>query len=658
MSGLALTAFLTSERTEWRLSPGRPLVVRRGSADDLTLSDPALTRNEAGVARFVGDGERVLLEPLVDDCTILVGGERIREPRVVVPGDRIRIGYTVLVLQGITADSSDEVAVRTARLRTDAAKRRHLMVEETGRLAHWAESFEAVRQAADDGELAQILLPQLAALGESDHVVVCRSASESVMSGFAVLASRGYTERECEVVQMWCGRQKLDDGPSAPLVREITGRLTTQRAALGVVEADGLRWLFLLEPPALASAQEIAQRGLGLLSNLLLLRQTLRGGASQRRLIDELTDTVRAYSRPLKEEIVQRVRQRFVFRSSRMQHVCQQLARAAGASCPVLILGERGTGKQVAGEAIHAASERRHKAMVSVSLAESNEGLIESDLFGTVKGAFSGAVNKKGLLEAAHDSTLFLDEIGEISPAVQTKLLRVLERGEFRRVGDAEVTRVNVRIILATNRDLVEEVRQGRFRADLFDRINVIPIRLPPLRERLEDIPLLAAEFLRRSNERNHRQVQLSEGAIQHLQRYAWPENVRGLENYLERVVVLADRDGAVLEPDDLPPLGQDEVAAPMIRQELSGLVDELQRSGRTNQARLLRMMQTVSSRLPKTEFAERLQISRPVLRAELRKLVAFGLSAGLDREFFESRIALRAEDWAEIDKAQASEQI
>ncbi len=605
MSDVGLRAFLTTERIELRVSEHQPLVVRRGAAHELWLADPAISRDSEGVVGFVLRGDQVILEPRDPQCVVLVNGDRIREAQPIHIGDRIRIGYTILVVQEIAFPEGEESSeIRTISLRTAAAQDRRTLSAEADRLAQWAESFEAVRSAADDHALAEILVPHLARLGEADHVVLCQSVSDAGQAAYRELASRGFHSGEIEEVLRWCSRQAPVEGPSAPLIREVTGRAASQRAAVGCVVADGLRWVFYLEPPALTSAQAVAHRGLSLLSNLLLLYQTLHGGASQKQLISELTKTVRTYSQPLDEAIYQRVKERFVFRSSKMQMVCRQLARAAAAGSPVVILGERGTGKQVAADAIHGASARRQKPMVSVSLAESNEELIEGDLFGTVKGAFNGAVNKKGLLEAAHDTTMFLDEIGEVSLATQAKLLRVLERGEFRRVGDANLTRVNVRLIFATNRDLADEVRRGNFRADLFDRINVIPIRLPPLRDRLEDIPLLAAEFLKHSNERNQRQIRLTDESLQHLARYTWPENVRGLQNYLERAVVMAERFNAVLSPDDLPPLGTGENLSQPEHGEILVLVDELQRAGKPNQARILKLMHSTPERLPKTEFA------------------------------------------------------
>jgi DNA-binding NtrC family response regulator len=648
---IAVRMFASTERCELQLSREHPLVIRRGDTGEWALYDPSVTRSASGVAQLTWQNDELLLTPLSSDCAILVNGERIRTITSVRIGDRIRIGYTLFVLQELTGLQDGVDGLRTIQLRTEGAQQRQALGDEAERLAAWAESFDAVRLAGDDQELSAVVLPLLLRLGETDRAVLCQSSTDPEHPAYRELASRGYHGGELETLLKWLGDQSLPEGAGAPLIREITGRATAQRAAMGCVLMDGVRWVFVLEPPPLAAAAMLAQRGLSLLSNLLLLYQTLHGGQAQRRIIDELSATVRLYSRPLDETVYQKVRQQFVFRSACMQRVCRQLARAAIAVCPVLILGESGTGKQVAADAIHVASARQLKPMISVSLAESHEELIAADLFGTVKGAFNGAVNRQGLLQAAHDSSLFLDEIGEISMAVQTKLLRVLERSEFRRLGDTQITKVNTRLILATNRDLADEVRHGRFRADLFARINVVVIQMPPLRERLEDVPLLVAAFLGQANQRNQRQVRLSDTAIQHLQRYAWPDNVRGLQNYVERAVILAESAQAVLEPDDLPPLGTPALAVPPVQGDVSRLIDELQRGGKTNQARILRLMQSTESRLPKTEFANRLQISRPVLRSELRKLAQFGLRAGLDREFFESRIAMRPEDWAEIDR-------
>ncbi|HDI00523.1 MAG TPA: sigma-54-dependent Fis family transcriptional regulator, partial [Firmicutes bacterium] len=218
----------------------------------------------------------------------------------------------------------------------------------------------------------------------------------------------------------------------------------------------------------------------------------------------------------------------------------------------VLIYGESGTGKELIAHAIHYNSPRRDRRFVKVSCAALSQNLIETELFGHEKGSFTGAyTRRKGRFEVADGGTLFLDEVGEIPPEVQVKLLRVLQEHEFERVGGTETIKVDVRIISATNKDLWEEVRQGRFREDLFYRLNVVPIFVPPLRERKEDIPLLAKEFLKKySLEMNKKIKKISKKAMELLMDYDWPGNVRELENTIERAVVFAK--GEVITPDVL----------------------------------------------------------------------------------------------------------
>ncbi len=219
----------------------------------------------------------------------------------------------------------------------------------------------------------------------------------------------------------------------------------------------------------------------------------------------------------------------------------------------VLITGESGTGKGLFARAIHDLSPRRRGPFVKVNCAALTETLLESELFGHVKGAFTGAIaDKVGRFEAADGGTIFLDEIGDISPAVQVKLLRVLQEREFERVGSSKTQTADVRVIAATNRDLKEAMREGTFREDLFYRLNVIPIVVPPLRERREDLPLLADHILKRLRARGLDRVRaVSAEAMRRLMDYSWPGNVRELENVLERGAVCAR--GAVLAVDDLP---------------------------------------------------------------------------------------------------------
>ncbi len=243
----------------------------------------------------------------------------------------------------------------------------------------------------------------------------------------------------------------------------------------------------------------------------------------------------------------------FVGRSRVMKEVFETVQNVSGSSSSILILGESGTGKELVAQAIHRLSPRRDKPFVVINCSAIAEGVMESELFGHVKGAFTGASQeKKGLFEAAHGGSVFLDEIGEISLSIQVKLLRVLQEREVRQVGGSETSPVDVRVIAATNRDLSELIKKGEFREDLYYRLNVIGLSLPPLRERIEDIPLLTYFFLKKFASRLKKTVQeISLDAMQALQNYRWPGNVRELENVIERAVVLSE--GTVIRTADLP---------------------------------------------------------------------------------------------------------
>jgi two-component system, NtrC family, response regulator HydG len=263
---------------------------------------------------------------------------------------------------------------------------------------------------------------------------------------------------------------------------------------------------------------------------------------------------VRARAEALEED---RIREHdphgLVGRSEPMRRVLDQVRRVAPTDATVLVLGESGTGKELVARAVHAASGRGEKPFVSVSCAAIPEGLLESELFGHEKGAFTGAVRRKlGRFELAHEGTLFLDEVGEIPPAIQVKLLRVLQERSFERVGGEETVSADVRLVSATNRDLARMVAEGRFREDLYYRLNVVPVRLPPLRERPGDVEELASHFLARVAPRIGRKVTgFAPEALALLRRHAWPGNVRELENVVEQALVFAE--GDLVRPEDLP---------------------------------------------------------------------------------------------------------
>jgi len=232
-----------------------------------------------------------------------------------------------------------------------------------------------------------------------------------------------------------------------------------------------------------------------------------------------------------------------VFASEKIKSVIDFAKRISEYKTTVLITGESGTGKELIARAIHASSPRRDGAFVAINCAAIPDTLLESELFGYVKGAFSGAHStKKGLFEEANGGTLFLDEIGEFPYHLQPKLLRVLQEEEIRRLGDTKTIKVDVRIIAATSRDLGQDVRCGSFREDLFYRLNILPIHIPPLRERREDVKLLIEHFIQKYNEKLNRKIKgISQSAMSELLQYPWPGNVRELENVMERAMILTD---------------------------------------------------------------------------------------------------------------------
>jgi two-component system, NtrC family, response regulator HydG len=258
---------------------------------------------------------------------------------------------------------------------------------------------------------------------------------------------------------------------------------------------------------------------------------------------------------------------RIIGGSPAMLRTLDLVNQVAPSAATVLIQGESGTGKELIANAVHHGSPRRDRAFIKVNCAALPETLLESELFGYEKGAFTGAIaRKEGRFELADGGTLFMDEIGDLSPATQAKLLRVLQEGEFERVGGTRTLKADVRLVAATNADLATLVREKRFREDLFYRLNVITIQIPPLRERREDIPLLAQHFLRRYSTKNGKAITgFTDDAMDLLQTYNWPGNVRELENVIERAVVLTR--ASMISPADFPEtvVGSDQAARHLV---------------------------------------------------------------------------------------------
>jgi two-component system, NtrC family, response regulator AtoC len=242
----------------------------------------------------------------------------------------------------------------------------------------------------------------------------------------------------------------------------------------------------------------------------------------------------------------------FIGQSPRILELLKLISRVADTESTVLIRGESGVGKELVARAVHQQSPRAREPFVVVDCAALHENLLQSELFGHEKGAYTGAVRlKHGLFEVADGGSIFLDEIGEVTPPVQVKLLRVLETGTLRRLGSTSDIKVDVRVIAATNRSLESMMRDGAFREDLYYRLNVFSLQLPPLRERREDIPLLVEHFIRHSSLVTKRRMRVSPEAMEVLRRYLWPGNVRELENVIERALILCD--GWAIEPEHLP---------------------------------------------------------------------------------------------------------
>jgi DNA-binding NtrC family response regulator len=323
-------------------------------------------------------------------------------------------------------------------------------------------------------------------------------------------------------------------------------------------------------------------------------------------------------NRELREQLREKFKVDFIISASRrMEEALNLVKRVAPSSATVLILGESGTGKELIARAIHYSSPRAEKPLVKVNCSALPENLLESELFGHEKGAFTGAVGRRiGRFEQADQGTIFLDEIGDLSPSLQSKLLRVLQEKEFERVGSSQTLKVDVRVIAATNHNLEEAIQKGTFREELYYRLNVVTISLPPLRERKEDIPPLIEHFLKKYSRENQKPlVSLSKEAKDLLMNYHYPGNIRELENIIERAVVLCR--GETITTQDLPLNLRESKVEALIREaagsrSLRETLEEIER---------LRIHQALEkSHGVQTKAAEELGISERVLRYKMKK--------------------------------------
>ncbi len=315
---------------------------------------------------------------------------------------------------------------------------------------------------------------------------------------------------------------------------------------------EGLIWKYLVKPWDENLIRINIQNAIETYDLRMSNKQLLFELKHQNEELTRLKDQLKDENFYLREEIMSNSNfEEIVCQNINFQNILKQIEQVANANTSVLIFGETGTGKELIARAIHNISPRFKKTLIKVNCAAIPESLIESELFGHEKGAFTGAIQqKKGKFELADGGTIFLDEIGEMPLDLQPKLLRVLQEGEIERVGGSKPIKINVRVISATNRNLLDEIGKNRFRSDLYYRLNVFPITLPPLRERKDDIPLLVNHFIDKYNKRNSKNItSISQRSVDRLIAYPWPGNIRELENVIERAVVLSKSNKLDIEP-------------------------------------------------------------------------------------------------------------
>ena len=524
-----------------------PLTIGRGPDNRLSTSDPSASRQhceivcESGVFR---------VRDLGSHNGTFVNRVPVRE-RVLAEGDEIKVGRSVFrLLLSEEASTSSPEAVRFDEAAIDG---RTVVLRPYLESVYWKPGEAlATPGAGSDAPGYRALLRVAAALLESNSVDDLVDRLLGTLGG-AVKAGRGaafvFGPRGEEIaVRTWT----RGGGENA---------VGVSRAAVDRVFAEGVALLSGGET-IVAAPLASRERTLGVIYlesregpkfdendlQLVAAAGVITGPALQTAL--EI-GRLQMANRLFEEEI--RARHEMVGESASMQELYRAIARTASAASTVLISGETGTGKELVARAIHQSGSRARRPFVAINSAALTESLLESELFGHERGAFTGAVAlKKGKLEAADGGTLFLDEIGELPLNLQSRLLRVLQEREFERVGGTRTIQVDIRLIAATNRNLREEVEQGGFRQDLFYRLNVVTLRLPPLRERPEDIMLLANYFLARCANRSERRIAgFSDVALACLSGYDWPGNVRELQNAIESAVVLGT--GELIEPEDLP---------------------------------------------------------------------------------------------------------
>jgi Nif-specific regulatory protein len=530
--------------------------IGRESANLICLSDPSVSRRHCAIKLEDGLFKISDLESLngtfVNDVPV--------KERYLEHGDRLRIGdytFSFLLHEGDYQSASSTVLLDESKITTGAntlqvriADAFHLMARDLSALMKISTTINSVRGlSALQRQLLELIFEVVPA--ERGAILLIEDGSKEFSSIFgldrregpnrAVHVSRTITDRVLsEGISFLSNEVQQSDalGEAESLIASRIQALLCVPLML-FEKALGVIYLYTSDPLVRFDKDQ------------LQLVTAIAGIAAVALENARHVEWLESENQRLQEDI--QVEHNMVGESQRMRDVYQFIARVAPTSATVLILGESGTGKELAARAIHLNSPRKSKAFVAVNCAALTETLLESELFGHEKGAFTGAIaQKKGKLEVADGGTLFLDEVGEMPAILQAKLLRVLQEQEFERVGGTRTLHVDMRLIAATNKDLEEAIRQGAFRQDLYYRLNVVSLSMPPLRERREDIRLLASYFVQKYSDKCNRKVSgISSEARARLTNYDWPGNVRELENAIERAVVLGTTD--LILPEDLP---------------------------------------------------------------------------------------------------------
>ncbi len=550
--------------------------IGRDPSNQISLLDSLVSRRHCLIRK---EAEAFRLVDLESRNNTFVSGVPVRE-RVLVPGDQIRVGNSVLVFQGPAGESSTDASLQldatpapgaaTVILRKedalylqpprpDGLPATPRTVRDLNVLLDFSRTLNSARGLATLQEKA---LEAVLAAVPADHAAIL--LTEDGADGFSSITGRD---------------RRLGANQSIHASQTILNQVLKENLAVlssDVQSDDSYREAeSLLERrvhSVLAVPLEVQGKVLGVMyleasspgsrfdSDLLQLVTTLGNITALAIENARHLERLDGENRRLHEEL--NIHHSMIGESKAMREVYEFVSRVAGRDSTVLISGESGTGKELVARAVHSNSPRVDKPFVAINCAAITETLLESELFGHERGAFTGAVaQKKGKLEVAEGGTVFLDEIGELALAMQAKLLRVLQEREFERVGGTRPIKLDVRLIAATNRDLKEASRTGVFRSDLYYRLNVVSLQMPALRERREDIPLLAAFFAAQHAEKVKRRVAgISPEARACLMRYEWPGNVRELENAIERAVVLGSTE--VILAEDLPDSILEETAA------------------------------------------------------------------------------------------------